>query len=189
MQVRLQFRLSEEVLLEGAQLDGTLPETQRAALLAQHYLAGTVWLEHEGQPAIEVLDDLEQLVPRLCIWARPTLAKGEAVTVEMTISPQRLTLTPAGAEIKATTTWGVEALLPAAACIDELRRCGHQYVAFLDRNLGAEPAWAEKVEDLKLALRGLGEASPMAGEPDPPDAHAVSEDVMRQIMAEQAQEP
>ena len=86
MQIRLQVRLSDTEVLEGSAIEQALPDDQRSALRAMYYLAGTVWLEHENQPSIEIRDDLEQLIPRLCIWSRRQLAAGEAVTVPMYIS-------------------------------------------------------------------------------------------------------
>jgi hypothetical protein len=189
MKIRLQIRLSDDVTLEGAQLDAPLPAAQRQALRAMPYLAGTVWIEHDDQPSLEILDDLEQLVPRLCIWSRPALEAGGPVTVDMFASAERVTLEPRGKQLRATATWQVEALLPTAEFIAELRRVARQFLHFLELNLAQEPAWQEKIDDLRLTLRGMGEALTTSADPEPPAAPepgTLSDQEMKEILAEQA---
>ena len=186
MQTRLFIQFPNEHLVEIGRDPGALPDTDRAVLKSLPYLAGTVALTHGEQPPLELRDDLEQFIPRLCLWSQPKLAAGETVRVGLFTDPNEVILTPIGKSLRIEGTWGPAGEFPLEDCLVQLRDCGQRFVQFVEQNLSGDARWQGAVDDLKFALSSLGNHNPEQPGTDP---YSVSPEEIERILAENAQEP
>ncbi|MCU0775701.1 MAG: hypothetical protein MUC74_14745 [Ideonella sp.] len=173
MNIHLRVSLEPPLEVDEALLRAGLPDTLRAMLKALAYLGGELALSAEGQPPLVLRDDLEQLVPRLCLRGLPALEQGKPVTVPLFTDPSAVTFTPEADNVHIDYADTPRLTVPCAALADALERYGANYVALVDAVFPGDATRRAKLASLRVLLleretRRLDNA-PLRDEPELPN--------------------
>lgn len=153
MQIDLRINLGDEVCtVDRGFVQQALNEPLASVLQAQRYLGGEVEITDEGREPLVIADDLEQLVPRLCLQALAALEAGEAVTVPLFIGPSSVTLEPAGDQLVVVAPSGKRESYPLAAALAELEACGARFSRLLELNFPDDDGRQRKLTSMQLVL-------------------------------------
>lgn len=97
-------------------------------------MSGAVTLAEEGAPPVVLTDDLEFLVPNLCLRAPAALASADTVSLGMASRPVRIVLTRDGAVIRVLDGDGTElGRFPESTLMTALHDCAERFTEFVDR--------------------------------------------------------
>lgn len=179
METRLTLNLANGASPADADLERPLAPDAQAALRAMHYLAGTLRFVEDGQPTVEIIDDLAILLPSLGVAGRACLARGEPTTVKLFTEATEVHFAPQGDQVSVTTSWGVTAVYPRAALLDGLRVAVLRYLRLLECNLAEQSHWQEQALLLRATLADLGETDARP----PRDETPLSDEEMARIEA------
>lgn len=157
MEIRLTLNLTNGACPADADLERPLTPDAQAALREMNYLAGTLCFAHDGQPSVEIIDDLATLLPSLGVAGRACLARGEPTTARLFITAAEVVFEPQGDVVKVTASWGVSAVYPRAALLDGLRVAVLRFLRLLECNLTELPHWRRQARLLRATLAELGE--------------------------------
>lgn len=152
MNIHLRVSLEPPLGIDEALLRTGLPDGARAALKSMAYLGGELTLSVEGQPPLVLRDDLEQLVPRLCLRGIPALEQGQPVTVPLFTDPSAVTFTPEAESVHVDYADLPRLTLPRAALVDALERCGANYAALVDAVFPGDATRRAKLASLRVLL-------------------------------------
>ncbi|MFY7855648.1 MAG: hypothetical protein ACOVQT_05870 [Rubrivivax sp.] len=177
MNIQLRVSLEPPLEVDEALLRAGLPEATRTALEALAYLGGELALSADGQSTVVLSDDLEQLVPRLCLRGIPALEQGQPVTVPLFTDPSTVTFTPEAESVHVDYADTPRLTVPRAALAEALERCGANYAALVDAVFPGDATRRAKLASLRVLLldresRRLDNA-PL---PDAPDLSDLSDD-------------
>jgi hypothetical protein len=167
MHIHLRVSLDPPLEVDEALLRDGVSEPVRAALKALAYLGGELALSIEGQPPLVLRDDLEQLVPRLCLRAIPALEAAQPVTVPLFTDPSELVLTPEAEAVHADFADTPRRTFPRTALVDGLERCGAHYAALVEAVFPHDATRRSKLAALQVML--LERESARLDSAPPPD--------------------
>ena len=112
-------------------------------------LDGSITLSSEGRAPVVLRDDLEFLVPSLCLVAPATLAAEGRVTVPMASAPRSVVLIRDGDAIRLQDREGAElGQFPAADLLAALHACAVRFTAFIGALADQFPDWRKLHESL-----------------------------------------
>lgn len=160
MQVHLRVYLEQPLLVDDGWLaQPALPQALLAELRAQPYLGGEIEFEGgdgegaEGSKRLVIRDDLEQLVPRLCLFSLAPLEAGEAVGVDLFTDPARIMLSPQpDGRLLLTTPDGREESFDLAAALTALEACAERYAQLIERCFADDASRQMKLAPVQVAL-------------------------------------
>ncbi|MDY0748340.1 hypothetical protein SNE35_27830 [Paucibacter sp. R3-3] len=153
MQVLLRINLGDAAItVDDDLVKKPLAEPLAGVARAQHYLGGEVEISDQGREPLQILDDLEQLVPRLCLQALARLEQGEAVTIPLFTDPAKLTLTPKGDQLEIEAPDGRRDQFPLAAALVALEACGARFAHLLELNFPGDEGRERKLAPMRLVL-------------------------------------
>lgn len=153
MQIHLRINLGETSLtVDDALVQQALPEPLASQIRAPEYLGGEIEFSAEGQKPLRIPDDLEQLVPRLCLQTLSSLEAGVAVTVPLLMDPGQVKLEVAGDQLSVATPDGRRESYPLAAALAELEACGARFARLLELNFPDDASLRRKLTAMQLIL-------------------------------------
>lgn len=170
MQVLLRVNLDEPLTVDDAAVQQPLPEPLATQLRAQPYLGGSVEITAPGCEALVIPDDLEQLVPRLCVLALSRLEAGEPVTVPLFTDSARITLSPKGDRLEIAVPGDRHESYALDAALAALEACGARYARLIELNFPHDRSRQMKLAPMRLELLRRQDAREDAEDLQPPPA-------------------
>lgn len=147
--------LDEDAALAAARAHRPLGE--------ESVLAGQVTLTEGGVPPLRMDDDLQFLIPNLCLRATAALAAGDVATVQMASWPQHYALRRDGDALRVLEGDDEAEVgrFPYGAALKTLRGCAERFTAFVGELAASQPEWQPLHALLRRELAGAtAEASP-----------------------------
>jgi len=140
----------DEAAALKAAADGRAPEE------AEH-LWGRVVLEHAGQPAVAIQDDLSMLGLALCVDVPAALRREGRAELHLVGWPGEFSFAAEGANaVRVTGSQGEQAVFPKQALIDALHGCGQRLAAFMTELAGGSPQFGFSAKALVENLAAAG---------------------------------
>jgi hypothetical protein len=152
MQVVLRVNLLEPLTVDDAAVQQPLPEPLATQLRAQPYLGGSLEISEPGREALVIPDDLEHLVPRLCVLALSTLEAGEPVTVPLFTDSARITLSPKGDRLEIELPDDRRESYALGAALAALEACGARYARLIELNFPGDRSRQMKLAAVQVEL-------------------------------------
>jgi hypothetical protein len=138
--------LLDEPAARAAVAEGQLPD-------ADPILMGRIVLQHEGQPAVTLRDDLQFLVPALCLKAPATLKAQGRVEVAMASRPARVELLLEGEEVRVIDPAAGElAHYPRAALWAALQGCATRFADYAGLLAQQDARWSPLHQSLRAQV-------------------------------------
>lgn len=115
-----------------------------AAAADDGLLEGRLILEDGGATPVVLEDDLQFLVPGLCLDMPPRLAADGTATVRMASMPVQTIFQRDGNSVRLTDGDGVAlGRFPHDALVEALHDCAGRFTAFIGELAALQPAWAK----------------------------------------------
>jgi hypothetical protein len=168
MQVLLRVNLDEPLTVDDAAVQQPLPEPLATQLRAQPYLGGSVEINEPGHEALVIPDDLEQLVPRLCVLSLSTLEAGKPLTVPLFTDSARITLSPQGDRLEIALPGDRKESYALGAALAALEACGARYARLIELNFPHDTSRQMKLAAVQVELLQRREAREDAEDLEPP---------------------
>ena len=124
-----------------------------------------------------IRDDLEQLIPQLCVLSLSELEAGKAVTVSLFTDAASVKLTPVGDQLQIEVPDERRESYPRDTALAALEACGARYVRLIELNFPDDASRQMKLAPVQLELLRREDARPevalpmenpeLPNEPDP----------------------
>lgn len=152
MKITMLVNLEVPLDVDESAVARPLPEPIGSELRRMPYLGGQLKLHEDGEEPTVIYDDLEQLVPRLCVASLTQLHAGQEVTVPLFTDAGQVVLRPRGSQLEVVLSDGRSANFILVDALAALEACGRRYMRLVQLNFPEDASRRMKLAPVKLEL-------------------------------------